>query len=268
MDFSGKGAKTLSAVALAAMVSTVSVQAATITGSGSGLNGAQLEAQASFDISGDFLTVTLTNIATADEETGGQDTPGNTLTGLFFDIFGAPTLATVSATIPGGSSIIQDGTCNPGPCTGVTDVSGEWGFSQTQDFASTGGPNAGYGIASPGYLTTGLPQNIGNFNNGAAGTNLDNPASLDGINFGIVSGAGTYNPNGGLASDPLIQDSLVLVLSGATGLSMSDFTNVSFQYGTGFSEPNIPAVPVPAAVWLFGSGLLGLTGLARRKKKQ
>jgi hypothetical protein len=28
----------------------------------------------------------------------------------------------------------------------------------------------------------------------------------------------------------------------------------------------VPAVPVPAAVWLFGSGLLGLIGVARRKK--
>lgn len=28
-----------------------------------------------------------------------------------------------------------------------------------------------------------------------------------------------------------------------------------------------PAVPVPAAVWLFGSGLLGLVGLARRKEQ-
>ncbi len=27
-----------------------------------------------------------------------------------------------------------------------------------------------------------------------------------------------------------------------------------------------PAVPVPAAIWLFGSGLLGLVGVARRKK--
>jgi len=27
----------------------------------------------------------------------------------------------------------------------------------------------------------------------------------------------------------------------------------------------IPAIPVPAAVWLFGSGLLGLVGIARRK---
>jgi hypothetical protein len=29
---------------------------------------------------------------------------------------------------------------------------------------------------------------------------------------------------------------------------------------------SISAVPVPAAVWLFGSGLLGLVGMARRKK--
>jgi hypothetical protein len=28
-----------------------------------------------------------------------------------------------------------------------------------------------------------------------------------------------------------------------------------------------PAVPVPAAVWLFGSGLLGLVGVARRKRQ-
>jgi hypothetical protein len=28
------------------------------------------------------------------------------------------------------------------------------------------------------------------------------------------------------------------------------------------------AVPVPAAVWLFGSGLLGLIGVARRKSRK
>ncbi|MFC1773858.1 VPLPA-CTERM sorting domain-containing protein [Pseudomonadota bacterium] len=26
------------------------------------------------------------------------------------------------------------------------------------------------------------------------------------------------------------------------------------------------AVPVPASIWLFGSGLLGLIGIAKRKK--
>ena len=33
-------------------------------------------------------------------------------------------------------------------------------------------------------------------------------------------------------------------------------------YMTGVVKP----VPLPAAAWLFGSGLLGLVGLARRKK--
>lgn len=28
---------------------------------------------------------------------------------------------------------------------------------------------------------------------------------------------------------------------------------------------DMPAVPIPAAVWMFGSGLIGLIGLARRK---
>ena len=28
----------------------------------------------------------------------------------------------------------------------------------------------------------------------------------------------------------------------------------------------IQAVPIPAAIWLFGSGLIGLIGLARRKR--
>lgn len=32
------------------------------------------------------------------------------------------------------------------------------------------------------------------------------------------------------------------------------------------ADVEVPQVPVPAAVWLFGSGLLGLIGVARRKK--
>jgi hypothetical protein len=36
---------------------------------------------------------------------------------------------------------------------------------------------------------------------------------------------------------------------------------------SGAHSVQVSAVPVPAAVWLFGSGLLGLVGIARRKKK-
>lgn len=43
------------------------------------------------------------------------------------------------------------------------------------------------------------------------------------------------------------------------------------QYG-GFNfnfnlKGTMTVVPIPAAVWLFGSGLLGLLGMAGRKKK-
>jgi hypothetical protein len=37
-------------------------------------------------------------------------------------------------------------------------------------------------------------------------------------------------------------------------------------YGWAVRSGDVGAVPVPAAVWLFGSGLIGLLGLARRKR--
>ncbi|MDH5766608.1 MAG: hypothetical protein OEZ38_11390 [Gammaproteobacteria bacterium] len=55
----------------------------------------------------------------------------------------------------------------------------------------------------------------------------------------------------------------------------SDFFNLqAYEYDSDFSRismgsalvRDLTVVPVPAAVWLFGSGLLGLVGLAKRKK--
>jgi len=47
-----------------------------------------------------------------------------------------------------------------------------------------------------------------------------------------------------------------------------EFTANTAEGSTTFSwsSSTVSAVPVPAAVWLFGSGLLGLIGIARRKK--
>ena len=45
-------------------------------------------------------------------------------------------------------------------------------------------------------------------------------------------------------------------------------TNIYFEgdYSWAVQSGDISAVPVPAAVWLFGSGFIGLVGFARRKK--
>jgi hypothetical protein len=57
--------------------------------------------------------------------------------------------------------------------------------------------------------------------------------------------------------------------SASQGFTAGPFTDVVayFDIGSGNSMyvTSVSAVPVPAAVWLFGSGLLGLMGMARRK---
>lgn len=71
------------------------------------------------------------------------------------------------------------------------------------------------------------------------------------------------NPNGNTG------DTIWSFVSVDTSLDANNFHGTAMIDGPfqGFSANFNVAVPVPAAVWLFGSGLFGLVGLARRKKK-
>ncbi len=53
--------------------------------------------------------------------------------------------------------------------------------------------------------------------------------------------------------------------AGAGGLQTFFSKNTS-EYGWAVHSGDVSTVPVPAAIWLFGSGLLGLIGVARRKR--
>jgi hypothetical protein len=232
-----------------------------LPGDGIGPGGVPVSASAFVDFTGDLMTITLTNTSPAH---AGTDVPGSTLSGFFWRFIPGvnPTLTPVSATIAPGSSIL--GTCDLANCANVTNVGGEFGYS----FEALGFPRGtSFGIASSGYLSSGMPGNVGNFN----GSNLDDPASLDGINFGLISAAAGYSPNGGLAGVPVIQSAVTFVLSGATGLRTSFIdTGGNFQYGTSFSELNVldapppGQVPEPASVALLGLGMLGLLVAKRR----
>jgi hypothetical protein len=237
----------------------------TYTGVGTGPGGVAVSASAMFDITDNLLTITLKNTSPSNN---GQDVPGSTLTGVFWNFTGNPVLTPWSATVAAGSII---GTCDiAANCETATNVGGEFGYQQT---SLTNG--ADRGIASSGYLKTGLSKNIGNFNNGAEGTDLDKPISLDGINFGIISAATGYNANGGLEKEPVIKDTVVFTLSGVRGLNVADISNVSFQYGTALTELNVPGtrppvstpVPEPGTLAIFALGLMAFAGLRRRKIK-
>lgn len=47
---------------------------------------------------------------------------------------------------------------------------------------------------------------------------------------------------------------------------LGDTSKSTSYYAWAVHSGDVSAVPVPAAVWLFGSGLIGLIGIARRKK--
>jgi len=55
---------------------------------------------------------------------------------------------------------------------------------------------------------------------------------------------------------------------GSNWTKTGDFMGVGVPVTYVGATINIQPVPVPAAVWLFGSGLIGLVGIARRGKQQ
>ena len=87
----------------------------------------------------------------------------------------------------------------------------------------------------------------------SAMTPVNNPASTN------LEGLGIMTPGDGSSS--LMQ--LVLAYNdNALYTGDSDFDDMLVR-----ADFRVAAVPVPAAVWLFGSGLLGLIGMARRRKQ-
>ncbi len=85
----------------------------------------------------------------------------------------------------------------------------------------------------------------------------------------LIIGPGPYtNANGSIRDNnphnPFINTSATWTLAFAGATAGTVISNVVFSFGT-TPGANVP-VPIPAAVWLFGSGLLGLVAIARRRQ--
>jgi len=116
---------------------------------------------------------------------------------------------------------------------------------------------------------------------GAGTISVNGGSSLSGsfTNLTVYYLGGTFSTGGFTADVNYLGGSLVSGLSsgriegGFAGATYNGTPGLIIPFGTVFTADTISAklgqvqtVPVPAAVWLFGSGLIGLAGIARRKK--
>ena len=99
--------------------------------------------------------------------------------------------------------------------------------------------------------------------------------SFDGADGLFNIGGRTIEITGTLFGGGTITDTFTTVANTFTPYSLSDgfvdLVSVNFRgFGQGdsmisFDNIEVNPVPIPAAAWLFGSGLLGLIGIARKK---
>lgn len=201
------------------------------------------------------LTITLWNTATFK-----PNDPSDILTALFFTLPGDPTLTKVSGFLGAGSVGVEDGhdLTVPGG-----DVGGSWTYASGLSGAPGG---ANQGVSAVGFGLFG-PKNL--FPGAALPGDSPVPGGVGGGLTTAIDGGSMYN--GGLSDRPLIKNVVVLTLDGIpVTFRLQDISNVSVQYGTSLSEPNIDAIieqaiPEPSTAMLTASGIF-LLALLRRKR--
>lgn len=92
---------------------------------------------------------------------------------------------------------------------------------------------------------------------------------INGIAFGNFNGLAADGPTlvGSLSFSGMPLDITLLTMADNDFPAGSWFaTDGSGPLEVVYGSAEVSAIPVPAAVWLFGTGLLGLVGVARRRK--
>jgi len=112
------------------------------------------------------------------------------------------------------------------------------------------------------------------FGNGSGNLITTHVGTIDFLQTMDVDYAGGSDPFLEFQDGTLV--SINLLFSSGTNGATADFTSSGTIFGSGSVLSGLwdansfttTVVPVPAAVWLFGSGLIGLVGVARRKRNR
>ena len=202
------------------------------------------------------LMITLTNTSSGIASTTASH---NLLTGLGF-------VLPDSLYIFGGSVIITSGSMAINFSSGDVDVEGEWGYDNNP-------LDSGPFQTSPSGIThltvnTVVSSTVSSSKDGTfSGVAVSN---LDGPGYGLLSDMVDSSVAGGL---PAIQNSITLSLYlGGSWEDNEDFTEAELidaikgePVVLAFGSPNAVATPEPTTLFLFGIGLVGLSGLGRKK---
>jgi hypothetical protein len=189
-------------------------------------DGLPLDATATFTTSLGNIEIVLTN-------NQATFSASQLLSDVSFTASGTTSIVGTGSILPTTASYINLTGCGAPPCLATRSSAG----AQTipWSFTSLGGGDYHFtGLGNPG--ATGLiigPATVAN-------SSINGPTHQP-----YIDGTATFN----------------LSLLGVTADTV--ISNVSFSFGT--NEETVVQVPIPAAVWLFGSGLLGLIGIARRR---
>ena len=178
---------------------------------------------------------------------------------------------TYSATLDGNSGGFRFGNINASTYKATTGWTGDVGPLLALGQANaTGSFTTGFLFSSAPFVPftfgAGINADIDGSNN-LTFSSLDFGGQFGGTtNFLLPPDAGTLNVNwvvdGANANEKLVSfqwSHLITTSEDAT----SQFTGFNARW---IVEGTASVVPVPAAVWLFGSGIIGLAGVARRRK--
>ena len=120
---------------------------------------------------------------------------------------------------------------------------------------------------SPGAPSsaTGWNQNVVNIASylGNTSNHSDYPQMLLGVTNSTSTSGYLYEVGAWIRRDSLYADPVTTYVTLHSTLHDNNVRNDNV--GT-YLVREVSAVPIPAAIWLFGSGLIGLVGFARRKK--
>lgn len=181
-----------------------------------------------------------------------------------------PGVGDMSGTIDAGGVMNLDVTSRLGAVSGFPLNNLAWNIDDAQGNCDTNGCTSTGNTSYQTFTTGGATGPAGTIN-GKALTNIGDVDgdSIDDYAGIMVTGGQVGSAWGGFfgATYYEVWDFQLLSNNSATGFNVDTIFGTAggdfAQYVGAITAP----IPVPAAVWLFGSGLLGLVGVARRKNK-